>query len=259
MDNSPITKTDEDGAGWGDKIMGALIGTATNIVPGSTRLRELYHPKDADDYNSSLKTTDDAALAAGSMFMKGGSGTAGAGLVVAGVGVAVTVGSGGTLAVGGVPTAVVGGAMVEAGALTAAAGAVLTSSAAANQSKGYNYGKPKQQQSTSEQNIKKAQTIQESKNKGNAGEIASNTNGPKKAIKVNNRVRYPDKVTTKTVEESKNVNKQGWTQQLKDYLQYAQDQLKQLVLHTNEETKLSKPLEKQIESGNVVHKTYKTQ
>lgn len=155
MDNNPISKNDLDGAGWTDKLMGTLIGTATNIVPGSTALRDMYHPANASDYNDALKKTDDAALVLGGALMKGGTGGTAAGLGLASAGLTVTAVSGGTLAVGGLPAAAAGGTLAEAGVVTAAAGVTLTANAVNNQKSGYNYGKKPQQKNTNVSDVQK--------------------------------------------------------------------------------------------------------
>ena len=48
-----------------DKIIGALIGTATNMVPGTGFVRDLYQPEDIADYNQGLKAADDVSEVVG--------------------------------------------------------------------------------------------------------------------------------------------------------------------------------------------------
>jgi RHS repeat-associated protein len=137
--NKPVSRVDPDGnTGW-DYLVGVAIGTVTNVVPGTTGLRNLYTPAEADDYNSALKTADNSAMAVGTLAvnfgkdaMIGGGATAAAGgaLTLTGVGAVV-----------GAPTAAVGTAVAGTGAATAVIGGSVVLNATANQQAGYNYGK----------------------------------------------------------------------------------------------------------------------
>ena len=115
------TMVDPDGNDWWDTVVGTAIGVVTNVVPGSTSLRNSYTPTDAADYNSALRNTDAAAMVVGEGMVKGGSGAIASGLAVAGT---------------------VSLALVDAPlTVTVAAGdVVLMANGAANTSKGYNYG-----------------------------------------------------------------------------------------------------------------------
>ena len=136
--NNPIKRVDPDGNDWWDAVVGTAIGVVTNVVPGSTSLRESYTPTDARDYNNALRSTDAAAMAIGEGMVKGGAGAVATGGAVALAGGTVSLsGVGATV---GVPATTVGGAVAGAGAATAAGGALLMTNGAANSSKGYNYG-----------------------------------------------------------------------------------------------------------------------
>jgi hypothetical protein len=121
-----------------DVVAGTVMGVVTNIIPGSTALRNSYTPTDAADYNNALQSTDAVAMAAGEAMVKGGGGAAATGLVTAAAGGAVSLT--GVGAVVGGPTVALGLGVAEVGTATAAGGAVLMVNGAANASAGYNYG-----------------------------------------------------------------------------------------------------------------------
>lgn len=145
--NNPIKRIDPDGQDWWDVVAGAAIGVATNIVPGSTGLRNMFVPTDAEDYNATLKAVDNTAAVAGAGAMILGADEMAAGGAVAVGGLAVsTTGAG---AVVGLPAAAAGGAVALKGAIVTGAGAVLMGNAAANQKAGYNYGNSSSSSSSS--------------------------------------------------------------------------------------------------------------
>ncbi len=118
------TMVDPDGNDWWDTVVGTAIGVVTNVVPGSTSLRNSYTPTDAADYNSALRNTDAAAMVVGEGMVKGGSGAIASGLAVAAVAGTAS------LALVDAPLTVI----------VAAGGVVLMANGAANTSQGYNYG-----------------------------------------------------------------------------------------------------------------------
>jgi len=94
---------------------------------------------------------------------------------------------------------------------------------------------------------------------GIAGErMAGLTGAAKKAIDVDGRKLFPDEVTTKALTEVKNVGKLSYTRQLRDYQRYAASQPKKLdfILWTRPDTKLSGPLQKAIDDGDIIHKCF---
>ncbi len=93
--------------------------------------------------------------------------------------------------------------------------------------------------------------------KGRRGEEAARRMadiGKKVAIEVNGRTRIPDGIVEAvSLNEVKNVSKQGLTAQLRDYLQFAQENKLQFNLYTNEETKIAQPLQDLIDAGDINH------
>jgi RHS repeat-associated protein len=138
--NNPVRFVDPDGRDWKDKVMGAVIGIATNVVPLSTGLRNLYSPNDAADYNNTLQAVDNTAMAVGTLMMIDGGIDIAAGQGVATAGAAITVGSGGTGAEVGVPVAGAGEVISGIGVAKVATGAVTLFNGANNASQGYDYG-----------------------------------------------------------------------------------------------------------------------
>ena len=136
--NNPIRRIDPDGNDWMDILAGAAIGAVTNIVPGSTGLRNSYTPNDAGHYNATLRAVDNTAavVGAGAMILGADEMAAGGATVLVGAGFTAT-GAGAPL---GIPTMIGGGTVAVKGAITAGAGALLMSNSAANKNAGYNYG-----------------------------------------------------------------------------------------------------------------------
>ena len=58
--------------------------------------------------------------------------------------------------------------------------------------------------------------------------------------------------------EVKNVGKQSYTRQLREYSKYARSQPEKMdfVLFTRSDTILSGPLKKEISNGNIIHKCF---
>jgi|GEM_PF-2252665 len=77
--------------------------------------------------------------------------------------------------------------------------------------------------------------------------------GEKIAVKVGDRTRIPDGINeaTGTVNEVKNVGYQGYTSQLRDYVQIAKDRDYQFNLYLRSDTTLSGPLRDAINCGDV--------
>ncbi|CAM3529392.1 putative Rhs family protein [Xenorhabdus nematophila ATCC 19061] len=81
--------------------------------------------------------------------------------------------------------------------------------------------------------------------------------GDKRKISVGeDRYRIPDGIHTidKTLNEVKNVKRQGLTRQLKDYSAYAQEKNLDFNLFIRPDTKVSKPLQEQIDKGLIKRK-----
>ncbi len=140
--NNPVRYIDPDGRDWIDKVAGVIIGTVTNVIPGTSNLRDTYSPNDAGDYNNTLRTVDGVSIVVGGGMMTGGGAGVGAGtsIVIAGGVTASTV-------VGAPEGAAIaaGGAVVITGSeALMAGGAILTANAATNASKGYDYGNSSQ-------------------------------------------------------------------------------------------------------------------
>jgi RHS repeat-associated protein len=97
--------------------------------------------------------------------------------------------------------------------------------------------------------------IANSKAMGNAMEQALGMAGPKAAINVGGRTRFPDRLDllSGVLEESKNVKHLNFTGQLRDYLNYSQSNGIQMILHTRPNTTFSKPLQQLINNGTIIH------
>jgi RHS repeat-associated protein len=97
--------------------------------------------------------------------------------------------------------------------------------------------------------------IANSKALGNVMEQALGMTGPKTAIQISGRIRVPDRLDLLrgVLEESKNVKHLNLTSQLRDYLQYSQNNGLRLILHTRANTTFSKPLQQLINNGIIIH------
>ncbi|CAM3529471.1 hypothetical protein XNC1_2917 [Xenorhabdus nematophila ATCC 19061] len=79
--------------------------------------------------------------------------------------------------------------------------------------------------------------------------------GDKRKISVGeDRYRIPDGMPDKALNEVKNVKRQGLTRQLKDYSDYAQKERLDFNLFMRPDTKVSKPLQEQIDKGIIKRK-----
>ncbi|WP_407362457.1 hypothetical protein HKW97_17760 [Pseudomonas luteola] len=112
-----------------------------------------------------------------------------------------------------------------------------------------------------EQAAEKAARLAENYKSGKSAEKAVRDAydiGPNGRFNINGRDRISDGYTDVAIVEIKNVKYQGFTSQLRDYLQYAQDTERQLILFTrggDNPTKLSGPLEEAIRNGLIIHRT----
>jgi hypothetical protein len=75
--------------------------------------------------------------------------------------------------------------------------------------------------------------------------------GPKVRINANGRIRIPDGLTDTTLSEVKNVDSLSYTQQLRDFSDFAQATGRQFDLYVRQDTQLSGPLLDAIASGDI--------
>jgi hypothetical protein len=87
---------------------------------------------------------------------------------------------------------------------------------------------------------------------GREGEIAAGITGPKVGVTINGRLRFPDEMTPTLIKEVKNVGRQGWTRQLRDYADLARSEGKTFELWVRENTILSRNVEAARLRGDVV-------
>ena len=138
--NNPIRYVDPDGQDDRDKIVGYIIGTATNIIPFTGAARDLYTPTDASDYNTALQNTDNTFLAVGEKMSDAGKKGTAIGLATASTGGVIVLGSGGTASIAGAPTAVAGVTLTGTSAAIGLTGSLITMNASSNKSGGYDRG-----------------------------------------------------------------------------------------------------------------------
>jgi hypothetical protein len=89
---------------------------------------------------------------------------------------------------------------------------------------------------------------------GQAGEAAvkaANDIGGKTRILVDGRVRIPDGLKPGVLSEVKNTASQSFTQQLRDFLNYAESNGFRMDLYTRPNTVLSGPLQEAIQAGRI--------
>jgi hypothetical protein len=89
---------------------------------------------------------------------------------------------------------------------------------------------------------------------GQAGEDAVGIVGPKSAINVAGRTRFPDALTRTTLIEVKNVKALNLTSQLRDYISFAQQTARDVTLYTRPNTILSGPLKDAIKKGLIIRR-----
>lgn len=89
---------------------------------------------------------------------------------------------------------------------------------------------------------------------GREGEIAAGITGPKVGVTINGRLRFPDGMTPTLIKEVKNVGRQGWTRQLRDYADLARSEGKTFELWIRPDTRISRVLDAAEKRGEVVFK-----
>jgi len=95
---------------------------------------------------------------------------------------------------------------------------------------------------------------------GREGEAISGIAGPKLRIPSATEsaaYRVPDKLTSDTLLEAKNVAKLPWTKQLQDFAQYSTDTGRKFVIDVRENTAVGKTAQKMIDQfGVIINKIY---
>jgi RHS repeat-associated protein len=89
---------------------------------------------------------------------------------------------------------------------------------------------------------------------GKAGEQAVGLSGPKKAIQVGSKTRIPDGLTSTTLTEVKNVKTLSYSSQLRDFVNYSQQNTLSFILYTRSTTIITGPLQQAINNGLIIHK-----
>jgi len=97
-------------------------------------------------------------------------------------------------------------------------------------------------------------TIARAARLGREGERAAGVVGPKSGILINGRMRFPDEITPTTIKEVKNVGRQGWTSQLRDYADLARSEGKTFELWVRQNTQISRNLRAAEIRGDVIIK-----
>ena len=145
---------DLDGESWGDKVVGMLVGTLTNLIPFSSFLRDFYSPDNSTDYNNALKSTDKAAMITGEVLTTGGTAAMAAGTIATEAGGALALSGVGAPA--GAVATTAGATATIAGATATAEGAILMANSASNSSQGYSRGKSNNSEESSWENKPKS-------------------------------------------------------------------------------------------------------
>ena len=218
---NPIRRVDPDGMTDWDKVVGFLIGTVTNIIPGTGFARDLYQPEDKSDYNQGLKTSDDVSEIVGKAMVVAGGTLDATGGATAATGALVSV------SVVGAPAgtvAVVGGvAEITTGETLVLCGSMMLANMADNAKQGYNRGQ--NDSSGNSQKTESASQIQLKIKKGQAPKSfksAHNAHTPngqehihmKNGSSFNKDGSLHDKGKYKgnlTNEERRFIREQGWT------------------------------------------------
>lgn len=157
--NNPILFIDPDGnqvqmccEGLVDAVAGFVVGTATNLVPGSTNWRNSYTANNADTYNNALRVTDIVETTIAIPLIADGlkNVTIGGGTVAVGAGASAT----GVGAVVGIPTITVGGTITATGGVEIVAGAMFMINGPNSMAAGYDYGRTDNSSSSSSSSSK---------------------------------------------------------------------------------------------------------
>nr|CUV14735.1 putative rhs-related protein [Ralstonia solanacearum] len=97
-----------------------------------------------------------------------------------------------------------------------------------------------------------AKTVGQIGREGEAAVRASCDIGTKAKLTINGRTRIPDGLIPEvSLSEVKNVSRQSATQQVRDYLEYAEENGLRLDLYTRTDTRLSGPLQQMINDGRI--------
>ena len=137
---NPIRFSDKKGESIKDAVVGYAVGFVTNVVPGTTSLRESYTPTDAGDYNNALQTSDAIAGLTGTALSDAGDGLIATGTGVAATAATVTVATAGASGEVTVPLTAAGKTAALAGLGMKAVGVALMGNSGKNAAKGYEYG-----------------------------------------------------------------------------------------------------------------------
>jgi len=148
---NPIRFSDKKGQSIKDAAVGYAIGFVTNIIPGTTGLRDSYTPTDPVDYNNALQASDILAGITGNKLSESGEGLMATGMAVGSLAAGTTMATAGASAEVTVPLATIGEGVALTGLGMKALGITLMGNAANNASQGYNRGKAKIESSKEKQ------------------------------------------------------------------------------------------------------------
>jgi hypothetical protein len=89
---------------------------------------------------------------------------------------------------------------------------------------------------------------------GKVGEVLAGAKGVKSPIVINGRTRIPDKIDELggTLSEVKNVARQSYTRQLRDYADFARQNNLKFQLYVRPSTKFSRPLQEAIDNDEII-------
>ena len=139
--NNPMRMADPDGQDGRDRTIGRIIGAVTNVIPFTGGLRDTYTPTDPEDYNYSLRQSDETASRLGLSFTNWGGIATVFGSAVAAAGTTAIMVTAGTSATVAAPITVIGKTITKAGLATSTAGYVMMANSNSNKAQGYNRGK----------------------------------------------------------------------------------------------------------------------